>query len=419
MRVIVYPHSLSLGGSQLNAVELAGRLRAAGHEVELFGRPGPLVERASELGVDFVASRAPHRRPDLMVARGLHAEIVRFRADVVHGWEWPPILEAVLATPGTQAAAVGSVMSMAVAPFIPRRLPLTVGTSAILEAERGRGRVGAELLEPPIDTESDDPAAVSAIDRAGFRARLGIDPAETLVVVVCRLASSLKLEGLLTATAVVGELARRYPVRLVIVGDGQARARVADAAAAVNAAVGREVVVLAGALKDPRPAYAAADIALGMGGSALRALAFALPLVVQGERGYWRALDASSEAEFRWSGWYGIGSDSEGGHGRLREELLPLVSDAGLRRARGELGRRIATEYSLTSASERLLAVYADAIARRPDRGGTADLARCVAELARYRAHAEWARIARRGRGEDFNTVAKAASAPGAAPRSA
>ena len=41
--------------------------------------------------------------------------------------------------------------------------------------------------------------------------------------------------------------------------------------------LGRDAVVLTGAMLDPRPAYAAADVVIGMGGSSLRGMASASP----------------------------------------------------------------------------------------------------------------------------------------------
>ena len=98
----------------------------------------------------------------------------------------------------------------------------------------------------------------------------------------------------------------------MIVGDGAARAEVEEAAAAANARAGRRVVVLAGQLGDPRPAYAAADVVLGMGGSALRGMAFGKPLMVQGEGGFWELLTPESAPMFLRQGWYGIGSTATG-----------------------------------------------------------------------------------------------------------
>ena len=73
-------------------------------------------------------------------------------------------------------------------------------------------------------------------------------------------------------------------------------------------------MVLIGALRDPRPAYAASDIVLGMGGSALRGLSFAKPLVMIGERGFARLFTPETVPEFLQNGMFGIGQgDAEYG----------------------------------------------------------------------------------------------------------
>ncbi|BCW48489.1 glycosyltransferase [Arthrobacter sp. StoSoilB13] len=94
----------------------------------------------------------------------------------------------------------------------------------------------------------------------------------------------------MSAMDAVAELARLRDVRLVIVGDGPGMSDAMAKASVINDGLGRRVVLLTGELEDPRPAYAAADVVLGMGGSALRGLSFGKPLVVQGERGFWELL---------------------------------------------------------------------------------------------------------------------------------
>jgi len=122
-------------------------------------------------------------------------------------------------------------------------------------------------------------------------------------------------------------------------------------------------VVLTGELLDPRPAYAVADVVVGMGGSALRALAFAKPLIVQGERGFFEALTTETLPLFGWQGWYGVGVGSDSGRVRLLSALTPLLHDAGLRTERGRFGREVVEEYSLTRAADRQLTIYRDALA--------------------------------------------------------
>src|SRR5512144_2783022 len=117
----------------------------------------------------------------------------------------------------------------------------------------------------------------------------------------------LKLEGLLRTIAAVEELAVDRPVQLVVVGEGSAAAQVQARADEVNARTGRRVVVLTGGLVDPRPAYAAADVVVGMGSSALRALAFGKPLVVVGEHGFSQPFTPETAGVFTRQGFYGLG----------------------------------------------------------------------------------------------------------------
>ena len=177
----------------------------------------------------------------------------------------------------------------------------------------------------------------------------------------------LKLESLVRGIAAVDLLADELPVRLVVVGEGTARDRVAALATEVNDRHGAEVVVLTGGLVDPRPAYDAADVMLGMGGSALRAMAFAKPLVVLGEQGFSRTLDRGSVDYFLRHGWYGLG-DGDLDARPVADQLRLLAEDAAERENLGRFGRRIVERhYGLEPAARGLVELYARVSAgRRP-----------------------------------------------------
>ena len=49
LNVLVYPHAMEVGGSQLNAIELAAAVRDLGNEVTVLSDDGPLVQRVREL----------------------------------------------------------------------------------------------------------------------------------------------------------------------------------------------------------------------------------------------------------------------------------------------------------------------------------------------------------------------------------
>ncbi|MEV1333403.1 glycosyltransferase [Micromonospora costi] len=422
LRVAVYPHAMHIGGSQLNAVELAGALAERGHEVVVVGEPGPLVQRVLAMGLEHVPVAADRHRPSPVVAARLRQLSRRRGLDVLHGYEWPPALEAAAASaaPGTPAVAVCTVMSMAVAPFLPASMPLVVGTEAIRAHTASRRPGPVWLIEPPVDVTANAPGHPVG----DFPARYGLDdtdPDAVTIVVVTRLAAELKLEGVLSAIDAVGLLAD-LPVRLVVTGDGPARATVQQRAEAVNARVGRRAVVLTGELFDPRPAYASADIMLGMGGSALRALAFGRPLVVQGERGFWRLLTPESCPLFLEQGWYGLGDGGDGA-GLLAGILRPLMTDRARRAELGAYGRRLAVErFSLQRAAALQEQIYLAAIEQRRSAG--AQRVRAVREglrsaggLARHEVRERVQRLRGRAARDDFNAATLAEKSLAGAPR--
>lgn len=401
MRVLVYPHDLAIGGSQLNAIEIAAATRDHGVEPIIFARPGALSERIADLGLELIESPDPGRRPSIRVATRIRALVAEREIDVIHGYEWPPVLELALSARDGRTPVVATVMSMAVAPFIPRSIPLIVGTHQIAAAQRSAGRPTVHLLEPPVDLAHN--AALTDDDVATFRRRWHLDESMPIVAIVSRLVPELKLEGILTAIEVAG-CSTDPPFQLVVAGDGSAVERVRSAAATANRAAGRAVVVLTGELSDPRPAYAAADVCIGMGGSALRALAFGKPLVVQGEHGYFEALTPESEPEFRWRGWYGVGDGIEHGAGRLRAALAPLLRDRHLRVERGEYGARVVRGFALDQAAHHQVRIYRDALRTRPTRLTTAaDAVTAIPHFAAYKASTRLSRWRGQHRVDDFN----------------
>lgn len=403
MRILVYPHDLGIGGSQLNAIELAAAVQGRGHEVVVYGRPGPLNRRIEELGLEFVPSPEPHLRPTPSVVKALVRLARQRKIDIVHGYEWPPALECLIASrrsPGT--AAVATVMSMSVAPFIPKSMPLLVGTQEILKTEQEFGRTLAALLEPPVDLDANNPSWDVA--EQDFCRSWGLDPAAFTVVLVSRLAKELKLEGILAAIDGVGLLSKEVRIQLLIAGDGPARQLVEEQARTVNAASGRQIIVLAGELEDPRAAYAVADVALGMGGSALRALAFAKPLIVQGERGFWELLTPDSLPLFLEQGWYGVGPGTLGGAERLAQLLRGLLQDESRRKTLGTFGLATVRErFSLTRAALVLEDFYSQAIESATEVNIGQDV-RALARFAEYQCMTRLRRVLEPTPADDFNS---------------
>ncbi|HEY0804247.1 MAG TPA: glycosyltransferase family 4 protein, partial [Pseudonocardiaceae bacterium] len=118
MRIIVYPHAMEIGGSQLNAIQLAGAVRDRGHDVIVVAEPGPLVDTVRAMGLEYVPFPEKRSRPSPGVVRLLTRLADERSVDVVHGYEWPPAVEAFygprlrLCTP-----VVATILSSSIVPF--------------------------------------------------------------------------------------------------------------------------------------------------------------------------------------------------------------------------------------------------------------------------------------------------------------
>lgn len=376
MRILVAPHQMGMGGSQLNAIDLASCMRRYGHDPVIYSPGGVLTEVLRDADLDWI--QAPYlNAPGRAWARGL-SDVVRSQAvDLIHTYEWRPALEAAFGS-GRTVPLLMSVMSMQVPDFLPTHLPLVVGTPELRERMLSQGRA-AHLVEPAVDMITHRTQDVRAA-----RARWHIPDGALVISIVSMLTTDLeKLQGVLEAIRVVDRLAATRPVRLLIAGDGEGYASVKARAEAVNAHHGWTVVQPVGFQLDSAPVYAAADIVLGMGSSALKGLAHAKPLIVNGEAGFWRLLDESTAGEFLYGGWFGRGG---AGARDLAGALAEPASSPAARRRLGDFGRRLVEErYSLEAAAERLASIYVDTALGRFGRGTLVrSLARSARSSARY-----------------------------------
>jgi hypothetical protein len=347
----------------------------------VYAPAGELVEQVRAAGLEYIAAPEPGQGTSRDWMAGLGRVLAERPIDLVHAYEWGPCLGASF-TAGIRryTPVLMSVLSMGVPDFLPRHQPLLVGTPALAEEQRAGGR-RVFLLEPPVDLDR-----YRVRDVAAARRRWEIGPGELVLSYVSMLTPNLqKLQGVQVAVAMADQLAGRYPLRLLIAGDGEGFEQVSLRAKRVNERHGRTVVQTVGFQPDPRPVYEAADVVLGMGGSALRGLAFGKPLIVPGEAGFWRTLTADSAPDFLQHGWFGAGGK---GAWDLKQALVPLLEDAGLRSRLGGYGRRLVEDrYGLDRAGAELAGIYTDVAGHHPPLSqSAAALARSAVDVARFRA---------------------------------
>lgn len=367
MKVLVNTEFLELGGSIVTAVELAAAVRDLhGVDVVMFARNGPARRLLEDRGLPLVAAEH-HGGSELSFVRSLRAACATERPDLVHAWDRRAIHAAFYGAQVSYGIPVlGSVTEMLVPSFLPRGLAITYVTEEIRRRDVGRELVMVQ--DPPVNARSDAPGVV---DPAGFLSSAGLDAGAVHLVIVSRLAVQMKLESTLHAIDAVRRVGAEHALDLTIVGDGPARAQVEAAATEANAALGRTAVRLVGAMVDPRPAYAAADVVIGMGTSVVRGMCFAKPVVVVGELGYAEILDQRSAPRIARSGFYGFGSGSDIGGRHLAGLLVEMLQRRGEWEEMGRLGRQLAeTTFDTPIVASRLYDRYRTLVAAGPVRRG-------------------------------------------------
>lgn len=395
LKVLVHLNSLGLGGTQINAVDLAAQMRGCGVESILVGARHTIPVGPSLL--DFAAARGLEiclydPAPAIFSrARQVTALARRHQVDLVHvygSWGggarptyWGPSLFA--RTPWVQ-----TVYEMNVSDKLHRHMPMIVGTG--YQRDEQHDRPGPTILiSPPVDLIENHPAVQGGRQ---FRVGNGIEDGP-LLVIVSRLDASMKSVPALAAIDAMRVLAPAGAT-LAIVGTGDNVAAVQSRADAVNEEVGRVAVRLVGPMADPRPAYAAADVMLGMGGSAARSLAFAKPLVVQGEAGWSLLFEPSSAETLARSSFWSPDTEADPA-ARLAATIAPLLADVERRAELGRFGRAFAEErFALTAMADRLIDFYRtvqgeytrrDWLADLPQEGRT--LTAKVTRVARHSLH--------------------------------
>lgn len=365
MRLLVAPHDLSVGGSQINAIDLAAGAAEVGHDVIVYGKTGPLVDYIESRGLEFIPARGLRYRPAPSRIAQLATLARRRRLDLIHAYEWPPCLDAFYGAHLVRGVPLlCTVLSMSVSPLVPASTPLMMGTEALAEEARQCHRAPVWVLEPAIDAVADSPA----IDGNPLRRAFGVADDDMLVVTVSRLALELKLDALVDAVDAVDRIAGELPVTLLIVGDGPANLALRARAEHVNSLWGREVVRFTGALADPRKAYAAADLVLGMGSSSLRAMAIGKPVIVQGERGFSQVFEPAGYDHFLHQGFWGIGDGLPNAH-RLADQMRGLLTDGERRAELASYGRAtVAERFSLERGIRLQLDIYDTVAANRARR---------------------------------------------------
>jgi glycosyltransferase involved in cell wall biosynthesis len=361
VRLLLHLDNLRIGGAQHSTIDLAAALERAGHDVLLAAGSGPLASVVDERGVPRVdLPGGPH--PGRAAARAVADVASRFQPDVVLTVGPLAALEAVTG-PGLRNGTpiVAAYPSDTLPPAAPRSTAVTGRRRGVLDAARRRNRIVADI-PATVDTTYNHPDVCGS----AFRAEHGAEGA-ALVVVVSRLSEEQKGAGIRTAVRAAGVLAARRPVRFVVLGDGSLRPAV-EAEAAEH---GGGAVAILGEVVDPRPAYAAADVVMGLGTSVLRGMAHARPCIALGGGGEATVVEPPSIPGLVTTGWLATGAPTtpEG----LADLVASLLDDPERAAESARSGREaVVAERDGARVVELLTPVLADAVAHPPSRPAVA-----------------------------------------------
>lgn len=336
MKLLVFVDHLIIGGVPINAIDLAATLAAKhGHDVVMFGSPGPASQIARQRGLRLIDAPPARGRPSLARMRALRRTIRTERPDVLQVWDWRACLDAYHAAYLSLRVPILLCHStMELERMLPKHTPTTYMTPELADQARRDSRSHVTYLPVPTDLSM----VVQTQDPEPFRAACGASSTDVLFVTVSRLDTWIKSESLMRTVSAVCKLGRSQPsIMLAIVGDGEARPMLEKAAQETNARLGRRAVVLCGEMADPRAAYAAADVVVGMGGSALRGMAAGKPVIIVGKNGFADKLDAKTQDMFLYQGMYGYGDGSDTS---LEAAMRSLTGDAVQRDQDGAVAQR-------------------------------------------------------------------------------
>lgn len=342
MKLLVFAQRLDADESQMNAIALADRLREThGYDIVLHATDGPAAQMVRDRGFRFVPAPdvAYHPAPQRMAAL---RRLVRGEGpDVIHAWDGWQGLEAYYAVHlRLGVPLLISDLNADVTRYLPRNVPTTFDCAALTEAAAELGWRFPMTLPMPVDTRTN---AAEAVNGAGFRSRYGLKDGDVMIAAVAERPDATASGGTIRAIEAIRTLGQNLPLKLVLLGESDTDANLRARVDAANRHLYREAVILTGAMPDPREAYAAADIVVGTGGSALRGLAFGKPLVVVGAAGFAAAFTRQTAPGFLRSGMRGTGEGRFGSSAML-DALRPLAQRPQLRAQLGAFGRDFVVE---------------------------------------------------------------------------
>lgn len=292
MKVLLSLMQLDIGGAETHVVELAKELKRRGREVIVTSNGGAYVPELEAFGIKHYLVPLQNKNPKnvLSAFRLLRKIIEEEKVDIVHSHARIP------------SFILGRLWKKMKFPFVTTAhwvFTTKYGLKYITDWGQKTLAVSEDIKKYLMDNynipESDITVTINGIDTDKFSpetdgskvsAEFGLSEEDNTIVYVSRMdeSRSLVAHHLISAVEKLDPIVEN--IKALIVGGGDDYDKVAKEAAEVNARLGREAIVLAGARVDIAELIAPAKLFVGVSRAALEAMAEEKPVIVAGNEGY-------------------------------------------------------------------------------------------------------------------------------------
>ncbi len=290
-KVLMATMGLHIGGAETHIVELAKQLKAQGHDVAVVSNGGAFVPEILAAGIRHYDAPLHQRSISCMLQslRILRRVIRQERPDVVHAHARIPgflcgLLKKTMRFPFVTTchgvyAASGALKLLS--DWGQRSLAVSEDVRDYLMHQYHIPAENIALTINGIDTEKFSPA----VSAEPIRQEFDLGDA-TVIGHVSRLdaASSLAARQLIELAPALDQAVPG--VRILITGSGDVYNELLARAEQVNAAMGRNCLILTGARTDINHLVAACDLFVGVSRAALEAMAACKPVILSGAQGH-------------------------------------------------------------------------------------------------------------------------------------
>lgn len=305
MKILMVTMSMNIGGAETHILELCRELRRMNHDVTLASFGGVYAEEASRCGVVNVQLPLHTKKPGAVLEayRGLEKLIRVGNFDLVHAHARIPAFITGLLWDRLKLDnnrkfrfVTTAHLNFSVNPLW-RKISRwgervmcvseDIGEYLVSEYSYPRDRIHYTINGVDCVKFSPDVSPAPVLEQ------WGLDPSRRRIVYMSRLDAD-RADPAYRLLGIAPELAEKYPdTDLIIVGGGTELEAIQAKAGEVNKKLGRDFVIVTGAVSNTNEYCAAADVFVGVSRSLLEAMAAEKPVIAAGNQGSLGIFDES------------------------------------------------------------------------------------------------------------------------------